>query len=406
MNQNLPTFTIQLRDPRDDAQWEDIATDFFIAPNAIYLNHGSFGIPSKQARYAQRGYRTLMNENPMDFYLIQAEKIHAESKQRLAEFVGTSPDHLVFVDNATYGMSLIAANFPLKPNDEIVLTDHEYVPVTRMWQQRCEQVGAKLVIAQLPDGIESDEQIVTALTGTINDRTKLFVISHITSPTALILPVGKLCPILHAAQIPVCIDGPHAPAQIELDIDHLKCDFYVASCHKWLCAPLGTGFLYVHPRWQSTIVPAVKGWGRLPPANIERWADQFFWLGTRDLSQFFAIPAAIDHFVHLGLENFRARSHWLASYAETALCDLFQTQPIAKREQGHYASMAHVPLPPGDWSQLQRTLKSEMGFEVMINQFGGRWFVRVSCHLYTNTRQIDLLIKTLASLRVAGPVRQ
>lgn len=397
-------FTGLRRDPENDVFWEDLAIDFFVAPDTIYLNHGSFGIPAKQTRYAQRSFCNQNQENPMDFYLRRAEGLFQTSLQRLAQFIGCESDNLVFVDNATYAMSLIATQFPLSPSDEVITTDHEYLPVLRMWQQRCNQVGAKLIVVKLPEQIESNDQIINSLTSQVTDRTKLLVISHITSPTALILPIQEICQIFSSAGVPVCVDGPHAPAQVDLSLRQLKCAFYTASCHKWLSAPLGTGFLFVQPKWQSFISPFVKGWGRLPPAEVLKWSDQFFWEGTRELSHFLAVPTAVDYLSNLGLPEFRARTYFLASYIESALSDLFGTRTIADRKQGHYGSMAHVPLPTGDWSGLQKTLRDEVGIEVMVNQFRGRWYLRVSCHLYTNTRQLDLLVKTLEGLRIVGPV--
>jgi isopenicillin-N epimerase len=393
------------RDPENDASWVDVAIDFCIAPDTVYLNHGSFGIPAKQTRYVQRALCYQNQENPMDFYLRQADALFQDSKRRLAQFVGGDSENLIFVDNATYAMSLVASQFPLGPNDEVMTTDHEYVPVIRMWQQRCNQVGAKLNVVKLPEQIDSHDQIITALTTQVTDRTRLLVVSHITSPTALILPIQEICQIFSSAGIPICVDGPHAPAQIDLQLSQLKCAFYTASCHKWLSAPLGTGFLYVQPKWQECITPFVKGWGRLPPVEVKNWSEQFFWEGTRELSHFLAVPAAVDYLLNLGLPAFRQRTYFLARYIESALCDLFKTRTIAQRNQGHYGSMAHVPLPPGDWSGLQQTLRNEVGIEVMVNQFCGRWFLRVSCHLYTNTRQLDLLVKTLESLKIVGPCR-
>ncbi len=401
-NMNTPSTTKnqsksgkQKLNPAHDADWELIATDFCVRPGTIYLNHGSFGIPSNEVRYAQRSFRNETNENPMDFFLFRFEELLKNARTKLAEFVGTTSENLALVDNATYAVSLVAAQFPLSAGDEVLITDHEYIPVARMWQQHCDQTGAMLVTAALPERIESVEQVIESLLAKVTDSTKILIVSHITSPTGLILPIKEICQAFADREIAVCVDGPHAPAQVDLKIDDLKCDFYAASCHKWLSAPLGTGFLYVHPKWQSTIAPLIKGWGRLPPGTIDHWADQFLWSGTRDVSHFLAIPAAIDYLTRIGLDNFRARSYWLASDAETKLREQFKTEPIARREDGWYGTMAHVPLPPGDWSTLQRSLKSDLGIEVMINQFAGRWFVRVSGHLYNNTNQIDALVKSL-----------
>ncbi len=383
-------------DPSDNDTWSRIAAEFSIRSGTTYLNHGSFGIPPKRVIQVHRDYQDQLNDNPMDFFLEQFEPLMANAKTRLAGYLGTSADDLVFVDNPTYAMSVIAAQFRLNKGDQVILTDQEYVPVARMWQQRCDQSGAELVTAKLLPQMESIEHVVQSLVSQITPHTRLVVVSQITSPTGLILPVKEICKAFSDREIATCVDGPHALAQVELNIDQLNCDFYTANCHKWLCAPHGTGFLYVHPRRQSEIEPLIKGWGRLPPGKIEKWSDNFLWPGTRDVSNFLAIPAAIDFLSRVGFEHFRNRSRWLATYAENGLRELFGTEPIARRADGWYGSMAHVPLPPGDWSQLAKTLRENYGIEVVVNQFDGRWFVRVSCHLYNNTSQLDLLTEALA----------
>jgi isopenicillin-N epimerase len=161
---------------------------------------------------------------------------------------------------------------------------------------------------------------------------------------------------------------------------------------------LGTGFLYVHPRQQSSIEPAIKSWGRLKPAIPDSWDEEFTWMGTRDPSHLLSLPTAIEFLESIGLDAFRARSRWLATYAEEKLIEMFGTTPIGKRNDGWYGSMTHVPMPPGDWSKLQKQLWDQVGIEVMIINFNDRWFIRVSNHLYNNSTQLDTLTKALHRL--------
>lgn len=394
----LMTSTAKTRSASLDLDWYDLSTEFRIRPDSIYLNHGSFGIPLNRVRYARRRFIDQLDENPMDFYLRQIEGLSASACQALAAFVHTEPANLVFADNATFAMNVVAANFPLVAGDEVLLSDHEYGPVYRIWESRCQRIGARVVVVPLPQRVETIDQVVSALLVGVTEKTRLLVVSHITSPTALLMPIKEICAAFTRVGVATCIDGPHAPAQIALDIDQLHCDFYTASCHKWLCATLGSGFLYAHPRWHDRIEPIITSWGRLPPAVPQSWHEKFLWQGTRDPSSFLAIPVAIEFLNQLGPEKFRLRSQWLARYAEAALCELFKTEPIGKREHGWYGSMAHVPLPPGDWSGLQRELWDQIGIEVMINRFSERWFIRVSCHLYNHQTQIDTLIKALFRL--------
>lgn len=398
---SLPSTTASAkngRDPANDQHWAEYLHKFCIRPDSIYLNHGSFGPPPDVVRYARRQWINQLDEQPMDFYLRQLEPALDFARQRLAKFVSTSPQNLIFVDNASYAMNVVAYSVKLKADDEVLINDHEYGSVKQVWQRACDAAGAKLVCVELPKKIESSDQVRDSIVGAITDKTRLVIISHITSATALVMPVAEICAACREREVLTCVDGPHAPVQIELDIDGLNCDFYCASLHKWLCATLGSGFLYVHPRQQASIEPPIKSWGRLLPAVPSRWDEEFVWVGSRDPSPFLSVPVAIDFMEHAGIDSFRRRSGELARYAEAALRQLWHTEPIGSRDAGHYRSMAHVPLPTGDWSGLQNRLWQEVGIEVMINRFDSRFFCRVSAHLYNTHTQIDTLVRALARM--------
>ena len=162
-------------------------------------------------------------------------------------------------------MNIVADSFPLSSGDEVLSNNHEYGAVHRIWDRACQNHGARHVVAELPSVIETDDQVVEAIFSRVTPRTRLLVVSHITSPTALILPVEAICREAGRQGIDVCIDGPHAPAHVALDIDRIGCAFYTASCHKWLSAPLGSGFLYAGPAHHGHIQPPLKSWGRLLP---------------------------------------------------------------------------------------------------------------------------------------------
>jgi isopenicillin-N epimerase len=386
------------RDPSKDQDWSDLAAQWRLRSDTIYLNHGSFGLQPNRVRYARRAWIDRLDEQPMDFYLRQMESAMHDARVTIADFVGTSAENLVFVDNATYAMNVVANSFVLRSGDEVLINDHEYGAVHRIWQRACDQAGAKLVCVSLPERFESADQIVDTLLAGSSEKTRLLIISHITSATALIMPIKQICDAFAIREIAICVDGPHAPAQVELDIDELNCDFYTASLHKWLCATLGSGFLYVNPNQQSTIQPPIKSWGRLLPAIPETWDEEFIWIGSRDPSPFLSIPSAIEFMEEIGLPAFRARSRWLANYAEERLRELFGTIPIGNRSDGWYGSMTHVPLPPGDWSDLQKQLWEQIGIEVVIIEGKNNWYIRVSNHLYNNTTQLGTLVKALSRL--------
>jgi isopenicillin-N epimerase len=396
-------------DPTDDYVWEALKSHWSLHPGTIYLNHGSFGLPPIAVREARQHWQDVMDSQPMDFFVRKFEPAWRGARDRLAAFVGAESGNLIFVENATVGMNIVADSFPLAAGDEVLLTDHEYGAVRRIWQRACEKAGAKARIVELPIPFTTTAQTADAILAAATDQTRLLVVSHITSPTAVVLPVQEICRRAKARGIAVAIDGPHAVAQVPLDISALDCDFYAASCHKWLSASFGSGFLYAHPRQQSGVRPNVMSWGRLPPGKIDSWSDEFLWTGTRNPAAYLSVPSAIEFLEEIGLESFRARTHWLAQYARRQIAETTQLEPLVPDNAAWYGSMAHVPLSTTSTNEtcavsnpLQHVIWQKLGIEVPIVDFRGRRYIRVSCHLYNDTSQIDRLVDGLKIMVAQG----
>jgi isopenicillin-N epimerase len=354
-------------------------------------------------RQARREWIDRLDAQPMDFFLRTLEPAWFAARERLATFVRAEPGNLVFVENATTGMNLVAANTALSPGDEVLLTDHEYGAVQDIWRRACKRAGAARRLATLSLPFTTSERIVEEIFRHVSPRTRLIVVSHITSKTATILPVETVCREARGRGVAVCVDGPHAVAQVPLAIDALDCDYYTASCHKWLCAPFGSGFLYVQPRQQAGFEPQQVSWGRVEGAEKTSWCDEFVWTGTRDPSAYLSVPAAIDFLEQVGLDAFRQRSHYLARYARRRLIKSLDLRPLAPDDEQWYGSMALLQLPDGDRAELQQALWNEYGVEVPIIDFAGRRLIRVSCHLYNTTDDIERLAAALGELLSEQP---
>ncbi|MCC7475643.1 MAG: aminotransferase class V-fold PLP-dependent enzyme [Pirellulales bacterium] len=386
-------------DIHNDDDWRLWREEWGIRPDTTYLNHGSFGPTPRRVRECQWQWQQKLASQPMDFFVRHLEPAWLAARERLARFVDTDAANLVFMENATAAMNVVAHSFPLGKNDEVLLTDHEYGAVMRIWQRACRNAGAgEPQVAKLPSRFESAEQVVEAIFAAANERTRLLVVSHITSPTAVILPVCAICHEARRRSIAVCIDGPHAPAQVPLAIDELGCDYYAASLHKWVSAPIGSGFLYVAPPRQHLLQPTSLSWGRLLPARPALWWEEFVWPGTRDPSAYLATSSAFDLLQEVGLEVFRARTHALASYAREQVVHLTGLQPPTPVGAAWYGSMASMPLPPGDAKGLQQALWQQYRIEVPVIEHNGQRSIRVSCHLYTNRADIDRLVEALGTL--------
>ncbi len=345
----------------------------------------------------------------MDFYLRRMEPALAETAERLGRFLGTSGENLCLVDNATVGMNMVANGFPLAAGDEVLANDHEYGAVLRIWRRRCARSGAGLVVQPLPERLQSPDEIVDTLLAAATSKTRLIVVSHITSPTAVILPVGQICRRARARGIAVCIDGPHAPAAVDVALDRLDCDFYTASCHKWLSAPFGSGFVYAPPLNRRQLEPVVVSWGGSLGGRPPDWRDEYIWSGTRDLAAWLAVPAAIDFIEQVGVRAFRDHAHRLARYARQKISALTGLEPLVPDSPDWYGVMISLPLPDcvgppieGHLHPLQKYLWEQHQIEIPVVNWRGRRWIRTSCHLYNHAGEIDRLTEALGEWLAAA----
>jgi isopenicillin-N epimerase len=383
--------------------------EWSLAEGVTYLNHGSFGPSPRVVQDARHAWSARLERQPMQFFVRDLECELDAAAARLGAFVGCAADDLIFVDNATAGMNIVAANIELHAGDEVLLSDHEYGAVVRIWRETCRRARASLIVRPLPCPLETAQAAADELLAGVTDRTRLIVISHVTSPTAAILPVELICRGARERGVPVCIDGPHAVAMLPVDLRQIDCDFYTASCHKWLSAPFGSGFLYVARRRQQGLKPVVMSWGGSVSGRPASWRDEFTWSGTRDPAAFLAIPAAIEFLERYGLDAFRRQTHELAAYARRRIGSLIGLEPLIPDSSAWYGSMIALPLPggaepehPAQPDPLQAALWEKFRVEVPVTRWHGLTFLRVSCHLYNDRADIDRLAAALTELTAGG----
>lgn len=388
--------------------WSEFAPEWTLDPGTTYLNHGSFGPPADTVRRERERWSEALCRNPMDFYLRRMEDELDTASDRLGKFVGCRGEDLVFVPNATTAMNIVAENFSLETGDEVLLNDHEYGAVIRIWGRACSRTGARTVLATTPREVAAPQEIVDALFNRVTPKTKLIVVSHITSASALIFPVEAICREARARKIPVCVDGPHAIAMRDVRIADLKCDFYCGSLHKWLAAPFGAGFLYVTGARKSGLRPNLLSWGRSLGGRPAIWKDEFQWVGTADSAPYLSVPSAIAFLERIGLDRFRDQTHALARLARRRIIEDLDGIPISPDSPEWYGSMVTVRLPwvaaraafPNAFHPLQKFLWDEHRIEVPIVNWRDEIHLRVSCHLYNSPEQIDRLIDAVQQWRV------
>lgn len=372
---------------------------FLLQPDVVFLNHGSFGACPRPVFKAYQAWQLELERQPVEFLGRRFVTLMSEARKALSTFVGADADDLVYVPNATTGLNTVARSLPLGPGDEVLSTDHEYGALDHTWRFVCGKRGARYVRRSIPLPVKSVEQVVQAIWSGVTERTRVIFLSHITSPTAIILPVTELVRRARRAGIITVIDGAHAPGQIPLDLPALGVDFYSGNAHKWMLSPKGAAFLYARREVQHLLEPLVVSWGWDPkkPGN-SRFIDTHEYQGTKDIAAYLAVPVAIRFMGEHDWPSVRRACHKLVRYARERITALTGLEAITPDDPAWFAQMASFPLPPCDADALKQRLYEEYHIEIPICTWNGRQFVRISVQGYNTQADIDSLVEALAEL--------
>ena len=340
--------------------------EYLLDPDVTFLNHGSYGACPRPVFERYQELQRELERQPVEFLARRFDDLTAGARAVLAGFVGARADDLVFVPNASAGLNAVIRSLRLEPGDEVVTTRHEYGAITRMW----EVAGATLVVAE-PDEVAA----------AIGPRTKAVSVSHVTSPTALVLPVEEICRAAREAGVLAIVDGAHVPGHLPLDLGALGADVYAGNCHKWLSAPKGAGFLWAHAEHQDWIEPGVVSWG-----YDDGFAGRHGWQGTRDPAAALAVPAAIEAHRELERAGELERCRRLAASFHDRL------PPVGP---GPAPQMWSSELPTADPDGLQRRLWADYRIEVVVTAWEGRSLLRVSVAPYNSAADVERLLAAL-----------
>lgn len=384
-----------------------MTTAWLLDPDVVFLNHGSFGACPRPVLEYQTALRARLESEPVRFFR-QLEQLADHARSLLAGFIGADPDDVAFVPNATTGVNTVLRSLDFDPGDEILITDHIYNACRNVANMVAERSGARLITAGIPFPIGSPDHVVAALVERVTPRTRLVLVDHVTSPTALVFPIEAIVAEMADRGIDTLVDGAHAPGMVPVDITAIGAAYYTANAHKWMCAPKGAAFLHVRRDRQDRIVPAAISHGaNSSRVDRSRFRLLFDWTGTVDPTAHLAIPAAIEtmaSFVPGGWPELRQRNHELAVQARDVLAVALGIDPPAPDHM--LGSMAAVPLsdaaglrPPSGPAPLQERLWQDHGIEVPVNVWPG-WphqLLRVSAQIYNRIEQYETLADHLAS---------
>ncbi len=394
-----------------------LAPFWTLDPGVTFLNHGSFGATPRPVLEAQAAWRDRMEREPVVFFAHDLEPALDAVRAALATFVHADPDDLAFVTNATTAINIVARSIHLEPGDEVVVLDHAYNAARNALTEVTDAADARIVTARLPFPGTTAADALEAILASATPRTRLVMVDHVTSPTALILPLADIVTALAERGIDTLIDGAHAPGMIDLDIDRIGAAYYAANCHKWLCAPKGSAFLHVRRDLREHVRPIVISHGaNSPRTDRGRFRLEHDWTGTLDPTPWLSVPAAIDFGAGLlpgGWPALRSRGHDLAIAGRDLVCRAVGVDPPAPDEM--IGAMFSIPIPraadgPPAMNSIDEPLAIALlaeGIRVAIVPWqrepgSTSWqrLVRVSAAPYTGLDDLERLARVLR--RVAG----
>jgi len=375
-------------------RWADL---WQLDPGVTFLNHGSFGACPRAVLLAQQQIRDRMEREPVRFFVRGLESELDSARGELAAFLGADSEALAFVPNATTGVNTVLSSLRFRAGDELLTTNHAYNACRNALDFVAAKTGAQVTVAEVPFPIRAPDEALEQVMAKVTSRTRLALLDHVTSPTALVLPLARIVAALNERGVDALVDGAHGPGMLPLDLRSIGAAYYTGNCHKWICAPKGAGFLYVREDRRGDIRPLSISHGmNATRKDRSRFRLEFDWTGTDDFSPFLCIPVAIRFLAGLlpgGWPALIAHNHQLAIAARNVLCGSLGISPPAPDEM--LGSMAALPI--GDGSReppisalyndpLQVALFEQFAVEVPIVPWPRppKRLIRVSAQIYND----------------------
>ena len=368
---------------------------FLLDSEITFLNHGSFGACPKPVFEEYQRWQLELEKQPVQFMSVDLFSHLWDARNALGEYVGCSADDLVFVSNPTMAGNGVMKSLNLQPSDEVLSTDHEYGALIRAWNRYCDSTKSIFIQHEIPMPRISKESFVDFFWEGVNEKTKVIFMSQITSSTGLIFPVDEICRRARNAGILTIIDGAHVPGHIALNISQLNPDIYMGACHKWLCAPKGSSFLYVKKELQKSIKPQIVSWveeGEDP--STSQFILDHQWLGTRDMSAFLTVPSAIDFLIENKWDTIREEKYQLTKETWKCIQKISGTTPLCSDPENWLGLMGSIEV-SAESQELKTTLLNEYNIEIPVFEWKDKSYIRFSFHMYNDQNDADYLIEAL-----------
>jgi isopenicillin-N epimerase len=376
-----------------------LQSQFLLNPAVTYLNFGSFGACPKPIFDNYQRWQRELEFEPVQFITVNGLNYLQQSRQALSAYIHCGADDIVFTTNPSYAINIIAKSFPLSPGDEILSTALEYGACDRTWNYYCKKAGARYVRQPITLPIVSREAFIEDFFKGLSPRTRAIFISHITSATALVLPVKEICDRAKQKGLITIVDGAHAPGHVPVDLSDLRADIYAGAPHKWMMTPKGCSFLYVNKELQPLFDPLLISWGyESTTPSHSRFLDYHQGQGTRDFSAFLTVPAAIAFLKEHQWETVAAACRGLVQQNAPRFCDLMEAEPISPISDEFLGQMFSIPIRTPQPEKLQRHLFDRYSIEVPVTTQDNRNFIRYSINAFNSQEDLNKLYTALQEI--------
>eukprot|EP01016_Furgasonia_blochmanni_P015176 TRINITY_DN1820_c0_g2_i2.p1 TRINITY_DN1820_c0_g2~~TRINITY_DN1820_c0_g2_i2.p1 ORF type:complete len:443 (+),score=54.87 TRINITY_DN1820_c0_g2_i2:98-1426(+) len=377
----------------------ELLGEFMYDPQLVQINHGSFGSLPKQVLAYQRWLQEQQEGNPDLWFRVQLEPMLLDTLKMVAKYINADSEDIVFVENASQGISAIIRSLEWTSGDKALAFDIAYDSVREALNFIHDRYGVELIKVNLTEEVlQSDKLIVQRVQEAVNQNPgiKLAVIDHISSTPSLILPLEDITQVLKSKNITVFVDGAHAIGQIPLDFSKMGCDFYVSNFHKWMFNPKGASFLYVRKEWQSVIHPLVINHHYRQGFQLE-----FLWEGTKDMTAMIAVREAMQFRERFGDHEIMEYNRDLAWRAGNLFARVWGTEMLVK-EKERCGAIVNVRTPTDDWNVLSKVqdalFQDYKAFLVIFNFSTGHYYARLCAQIFLEISDFERIATTFMTL--------
>jgi len=373
--------------------WYQVKQAFTVSSNIVNLNNGGVSPSPKVVQDAVERYNQLSNEAPSYYMWRTLNRGKEGLRKKLAKLAGVSPNTIAINRNASEALETVIFGLRLQRGDEVVLTKQDYPNIINAWKQRALRDGIVLKFLSFDFPIENKEEIVNRFKNAFSSKTKVVNITHMINWVGQILPVNEIAAEARKKGIEVLVDGAHSFAHLNFKVSDLDCDYFGTSLHKWLCAPFGSGMLYVKKEKIKKLYP-------LFAAEEPEGEDikKFEALGTRSLAIEQAIGQAIDFHDWIGAERKEKRLQYLKNYWAEQLMKIPKVTLHTSLRLEYACGIGLFSIENKPALEVSNFLFKKHQIHTVAIKRENIHGVRVAPNVYTTTKDLDRFVDAIKEL--------